>query len=80
MKKKIIAIVLVLVLICVAIIKVYKDNSDPNKTLEEVKNNLVSYYMESNMTLYNGEDQREFLVSVAYDKKDDNDFFKVMPP
>lgn len=77
MKKKIIAIVLVLGLICLAIIKIFKDNGDPNKTLQEVKDNLTSYYMEANMTLYNGEDQREFLVSVAYDKEDDNDLFKV---
>lgn len=77
MKKKIIAIVLVLVLICLAVIKIFLDKDDPNKTLQEVKDNLTSYYMEANMTLYNGEDKREFTVEVSYDKEDDDDLFKV---
>ena len=77
MKKKIIAIILVLVLICAAVIKIFMDKGDPNKTLEEVKENLNSYYMEANMTLYNGEDKREFSVEVSYVKDDNDDLFKV---
>lgn len=77
MKKKIIAVVLVLVLLCLALLKIFLDPKDPNKTLKEVKDNLTSYYMEASMTLYNGEDHREFLVSVSYDKKEENDLFKV---
>lgn len=77
MKKKIIAIILVLVLLCLAIFKIVKDKSDPNKTLEMVKENLNSYYMEANMNLYNGEDKREFFVTVAYDKDEELDLFKV---
>ncbi len=77
MKKKIIAVVLVLLLVCLAVIKIIKDKNNPNKTLEEVKENLSSYYMEANMTLYNGEDKREFVVSVSYDKNENNDLFKV---
>lgn len=77
MKKKIIAIVVVLALICLAVIKIFKDSNNPNKTLQEVKENLTSYYMESNMTLYNGEDKREFTVKVSYEKDEENDLFKV---
>lgn len=77
MKKKIIAIVVVLALVCLAVIKIFKDNADPNKTLKEVQDNLTSYYMESNMTLYNGEDKREFVVKVSYEKEEEKDYFKV---
>jgi outer membrane lipoprotein-sorting protein len=77
MKKKIIAVCLVVVLILVAVFKILFDNKDPNKTLNEVKDNLTSYYMEGRMTLYNGEDKREFDVKVSYDYKDEVDFFKV---
>ena len=77
MKKKIIAIVLVLVLLVLAVIKIVKDTKDPNRTLESVKENLSSYYMEANMILHNGEDKREFLVSVSYEKEDELDLFKV---
>ena len=77
MKKKIIAIIVVLALVCLAIIKIFKDNNDPNKTLEEVKENLSSYYMEADMTLYNGEDKREFTVKVSYEKDEEDNLFKV---
>ena len=77
MKKKIIAVCLVVVLVLVAVFKILFDNKDPNKTLNEVKDNLTSYYMEGRMTLYNGEDKREFDVKVSYDYKDEVDFFKV---
>ena len=77
MKKKIIAIVVALTLLCLAVIKIFKDTNNPSKTLQEVKENLSSYYMEADMTLYNGEDHREFVVKVSYDKEEENDFFKV---
>ena len=77
MKKKIIAVFLVLVLVCLAVLKIFMDKKDPSLTLKEVKENLTSYYMEGNMTLYNGEDKREFIVKVSYECEDEKDYFKV---
>ena len=77
MKKKIIAVFLVLVLVCLAVLKIFMDKKDPSSTLKEVKENLTSYYMEGNMTLHNGEDKREFIVKVSYEKEDEKDYFKV---
>ena len=77
MKKKIIAVCLVVILVLAAVFKILFDNKDPNKTLKEVKDNLSSYYMEGRMTLYNGEDKREFDVKVSYDKEEEVDLFKV---
>ena len=77
MKKKIVAVVIALTLLCLAVIKIFKDNNNPSKTLQEVKENLSSYYMESDMTIYNGEDRREFVVKVSYEKDEEVDLFKV---
>ena len=77
MKKKIVAVVIALTLLCLAVIKIFKDNNNPSKTLQEVKQNLSSYYMESDMTIYNGEDRREFVVKVSYEKDEEVDLFKV---
>lgn len=77
MFKKIFAVLLVLVIIGLAVFKIFFDNTSLDKRLKEVKENLNSYQMEANMELINGEDIRQFLVDVSYEKKDNKDLFKV---
>ena len=77
MIKKIISVLLVLVLVGLAVFKIFFDSSSFRGELKKVKDELSSYYMEANMELINGEDIRQFFVEVGYRREDNKDLFRV---
>ena len=77
MFKKIMVVVLVLALLGVGVWKVFFSNPTISDTLENVNKNLTSYQLEATMELNNGEEQRNFTVTVSYAKKEDKDLFRV---
>lgn len=77
MFKKIMVVVLILALLGVGVWKVFFSNPTISDTLENVNKNLTSYQLEATMELNNGEEQRNFTVTVSYAKKDEKDLFRV---
>lgn len=77
MFKKIMVVVLILALLGVGVWKVFFSNPTISDTLENVNKNLTSYQLEATMELNNGEEQRNFAVTVSYAKKDEKDLFRV---
>ena len=66
MFKKIMVVVLILALLGVGVWKVFFSKPSISDTLENVNKNLTSYQLEANMELNNGEEQRNFTVTVSY--------------
>ena len=77
MVKKLVAILLVLVVIAVAVFKIFFDKGGVGETLANIERNLNSYHLEANMEMLNGDDQRNFLVKVTYKNNDGKDFYRV---
>jgi outer membrane lipoprotein-sorting protein len=77
MVKKLVAILLVLVVIAVAVFKIFFDKGGVGETLSNVERNLKSYHLEANMEMINGDDSRNFLVKVTYKDSDGKDFYRV---
>lgn len=77
MVKKIVAIVLVLVVIAVAVFKIFFDKGGVDETLADIERNLKTYHLEANMEMINGEDTRNFLVKVTFKNDEYKDFYRV---
>lgn len=77
MFKKIIAVLLVFGLIGVGAWKVFFSGDKIADKAEDVITNLQSYYLEANMDMNKGEEQRKFDVKVSYKKDGDKDYFRV---
>ena len=77
MVKKLVAILLVVVVIGVAVFKIFFDKSGVGDALGNVEKNLKSYHLEANMEMLNGDDVRNFLVKVTYQDSDGKDFYRV---
>lgn len=75
---RIIAIVAVLAIAAFGVFK-FVDNKKNNieKKSMEFFETLNSYYMESTMEFYKGEDSRTYNVKVSYEKKDNVEYYRV---
>ena len=77
MFKKIIVVAIIFALLGVGVWKVFFAGGTITDTIEDVNKKLTSYQLEATMDLNNGEEQRNFKVSVSYAKKEDKDLFRV---
>ena len=77
MLKKILISIVVLLLIGLGVWKIFFSGDTIKDKIENVSENLNSYNLEANMELINGEEKRNFVVKVSYQKKDNNDLFRV---
>ena len=77
MLKKIMVVVVILALLGVGIWKVFFSGPSISDTIDSVNKKLTSYQLEATMDLNNGEEQRNFKVTVSYAKKEDKDLFRV---
>lgn len=77
MFKKIMVVAIIFALLGVGVWKVFFSGGTITDTIENVNKKLTSYQLEATMDLNNGEEQRNFNVSVSYAKKEDKDLFRV---
>lgn len=77
MLKKIMVVVVILALLGVGVWKVFFSGPSISDTIDSVNKKLTSYQLEATMDLNNGEEQRNFKVTVSYAKKEDKDLFRV---
>lgn len=78
MVKKIFVGLLVVGLLGLGSWKLFCSSKSKNEDLaKQIVKKLDSYYMEANMEMINGEEQRNFNVAVSYQKKNGEDYFRV---
>lgn len=77
MVKKIIAGVLIAAIVALAAWKLFFDKSDVGDKLDQINQNLVAYHMEATMDLLNDEETRSYFVTTDYNKKNEQDYFRI---
>ncbi len=77
MVKKIIAGVLIVAIVALAAWKLFFDKSDVGDKLDQINQNLVAYHMEATMDLLNDEETRSYFVTTDYNKKNEQDYFRI---
>ncbi len=77
MVKKIIAGVLIVAIVALAAWKLFFDKSDVGDKLDQINQNLVAYHMEATMDLLDDEETRSYFVTTDYQKKDEQDYFRI---
>lgn len=77
MIKKIIAGILVLAIVILAGFKLFYKGDDVSKKIETLGENLTSYHTEATMDIVTKDEVRSFYVTVDFNKKEDNDLFRI---
>ena len=77
MLKKVIVGILIVAVIALAGWKIFFTKDDVSKSLENRSENLTAYHMEATMDMNAGDDVRNYYVTTDYQKKDNQDYFRV---
>ena len=77
MLKKIIIGVVVALVVGFASWKIFFSKSDFDKALSKVHEEVTCYHMEATMEVDSGDDTKDYFLVTDYQKKNDQDFYKV---